>query len=302
MADDAPTFLKRINDSDVGQLLSLAANFSGTVQGLLGVISLFQQSDDDKILSAIQQLQQDLENDFKMLGDLIAQQTQIIVNTINRDTMALALSRTDIATSRIQEFLSTNDSAALEAAKTESIGGVSFFTELGLTSPDLSFFLPGIVKAGMMRIFVIASEPLSLREPPAVVTNDVNLMITYLSTMIDSVKRTVDAAHTVSQQSHTVPCPAIPAVTAASTGTQLASRIVRVIDGYTHEEDGVQLQFFDAQGIDKSTPCDQPSGLEQKALDDAVQARNQGVSDELAFLGIPAFEQILQQWRNLLAS
>jgi len=123
----ADSFIKEINDSDVGQLLGLAANFSGTIQGVAAFISLFQQSDSDKILSAISQLRQDIERDFKQLGDLITQQTQIVVDTVNRDAMALALSRSDIASGRIQEFLTSNNNNALEAAKTESIGGVRFF-------------------------------------------------------------------------------------------------------------------------------------------------------------------------------
>jgi hypothetical protein len=114
--------------------------------------SPFQQSDSDKILSAISQLRQDIERDFEQLGDLIAQQTQLVVDTTNRDAMALALSRSDIANGRIQDFLTNNNNQALDTAKTESIGGVRFFTELGLNAPDLPFFIPGLVKAGTIRI------------------------------------------------------------------------------------------------------------------------------------------------------
>ncbi len=289
----ADSFIKRISDSDEVKFLGLVGNFSGAIQGVAAFISLFGQSDTSKIMDAITQLRQDLERDFRELGDLIEQQTQIIVDTVNRDTMALALSRSDIAASRIQEFLANNNNQALEAAKTESIGGVRFFTELGLNSPDLPFFLPGLVKAGTIRIFVIAAEPPSVREPRAVVVDDINLMVTFLASMIDSIKRKVDAAHTISRKSHTIPCSALPQITAG-----LPHRIVFVIDGYTHEENGVRLQFFDAQ--QGNPPCEQPSGLEQAAQSAAIQARSQGVADELAFLGIPGFEQILQSWRNLL--
>jgi len=289
----ADSFIKEINDSDVGQLLGLAANFSGTIQGVAAFISLFQQSDSDKILGAISQLRQDIERDFKQLGDLITQQTQIVVDTVNRDTMALALSRSDIANGRIQDFLTNNNSQALETAKTESIGGVRFFTELGVNAPDLPFFIPGLVKAGTIRIFVIASEPLALREPRAVVVDDVNLMVTFLASMIDAIKRKVDAAHTVTRISHSIRCSAVPQLTVGPPG-----RTVFVIDGFDHEENGVRLEFFDAQR--GNPPCEQPSGFENEAQAAAIQARNQGVADELAFLGIPAFEQILQSWRNLL--
>lgn len=293
----ADSFIKRINDSSAGQLLGLVANFSGTIQGVAAFISLFEQSDTDQILNAINQLQQDIERDFRELGDLIQQQTQIIVNTVNRDTMALALSRSDIATSRIQEFLTNNNNQALETAKAESIGGVRFFTELGLTSPDLPFFLPGLVKASTIRTFVIAAEPPSLREPRAVVVNDMNLMITFHAGMIDSIKRTVDAAHTTSQKSHSRACVSHPP-SPANTNAGLPNKIVNIIDGYTHEENGVRLDFFDAQG--GNPECEQPSGLEGRALESAIQARSQGVTDESAFLGVPGFEQILQSWRNLL--
>lgn len=291
----ADSFIKEINDSDVGQLLGLAANFSGTIQGVAAFISLFQQSDSDKILGAISQLRQDIERDFKQLGDLITQQTQIVVDTVNRDTMALALSRSDIANGRIQDFLTNNNSQALETAKTESIGGVRFFTELGLNAPDLPFFIPGLVKAGTIRIFVIASEPLALREPRAVVVDDVNLMVTFLASMIDAIKRKVDAAHTVTRISHSIRCSAVPELTVGPPG-----RTVFVIDGFDHEENGVRLEFFDAQR--GNPPCEQPSGFENEAQAAAIKARNQGVADELAFLGIPAFEQILQSWRNLLVA
>jgi hypothetical protein len=289
----ADSFIKEINDSDVGQLLGLAANFSGTIQGIAAFISLFQQSDSDKILSAISQLRQDIERDFKQLGDLIAQQTQLVVDTTNRDAMALALSRSDIANGRIQDFLTNNNNQALDTAKTESIGGVRFFTELGLNAPDLPFFIPGLVKAGTIRILVIASEPLALREPRAVVVDDLNLMVTFLATMIDAIKRKVDIAHTVTRISHSIRCSVLPQLTVGPPG-----RTVFVVDGFAHEENGVRLEFFDAQR--GNPPCEQPSGLEGEAQAAAIQARNKGVADELAFLGIPEFDQILQSWRNLL--
>ena len=289
----ADSFIKRLNDRDVGQWLAFASNLSGTIGGIAAFISLFQESDTDKILGAIMQLRQDIERDFKQLGDLIAQQTQLIVDTVNRDAMALALSRSDIANDRIQDFLTNNNTQALDTAKTESIGGVRFFTELGLNAPDLPFFMPGLVKAATIRIFVIASQPLALREPRAVVVNDVNLVVTSLATMIDAMKRNIDAAHTVTRLSHSIRCAPLPQLTVGPPG-----RTVFVIDGFTHEEDGVRLDFFDAQK--GNPPCEQPSGFEGEAQTAATQARSQGVVDELAFLGVPAVEQILQSWRNLL--
>jgi hypothetical protein len=131
--------------------------------------------------------------------------------------------------------------------------------------------------------------------PRAVAVNDVNLIVTSLATMIDAMKRKVDAAHIVNRLSHSIRCSPLPQLTVGPPG-----RTVFVIDGFTHEGDGVRLAFFDAQK--GNPPCEQPSGFESEAQAAAIQARSQGVVDELAFLGVPAVEQILQSWRNLLTA
>ncbi len=216
--------------------------------------------------------------------------------------MALALSSSDVAAARIQAFLSDNDPAALESAISESIAGVSFFAELNLSSPaDLLYFLPGLVKAGAIRVFVIFSEPPASREPASVIVDNINSMVALLSAMIDSVIATTNAAHTVGVKSHTTRCSAIPQVVPGHSTPAFGSpvRTVTVIDGYSHNEHGVVLQFFDAQ--QGNPPCEQPSGHERAALAAAQQARNQGVTDELAFIGIPSFQQILQSWTELFA-
>ena len=125
-------------------------------------------------------------------------------------------------------------------------------------------------------------------------------MVNLLSNMIDTIKSTVDAAHTVNEKSHIVRCPVHPQIREnAEPPVGAPFRNVTVIDGYYHEERGQILAFFDAQ--QGANPCEQPSGYEGEALAAAQQARAQGVTDELAFIGIPYFEQILQSWRNLIA-
>jgi hypothetical protein len=69
--------------------------------GVISFVQSLQEPDNSTILDAINQLQQTLNTDFAQLGDLIQQQTQIIVDTVNRDGMALALSNSDVATARI---------------------------------------------------------------------------------------------------------------------------------------------------------------------------------------------------------
>ena len=99
------SFAKSISESDSLQLIGVVANCSGILSSTLGVISFvqsLQQPDNSTILDAINKLQQTLDRDFAQLGDLIQQQTQIIVDTVNRDGMALALSNSDVATARIQ--------------------------------------------------------------------------------------------------------------------------------------------------------------------------------------------------------
>jgi hypothetical protein len=299
------TFAQSISNSGALQLVGVMANFSGILSSALAVysfISGLNQPSNATILNAIEQLQQTLDNDFTQLGDLIVQQTQVVVDTVNRDAMAGALANSDVATERIQAFLASHDQAALETAITESIAGVQFFLELGLSAPaELLFFLPGLVKAGTIRIFVIASEPKAQQEPGPVILGNLSSMVALLSAMISSIQTTVSTAHTVNEESHIVKCSALPQVaTASEPAFGEPFRDVTVIDGYFHEERGVVLQFFDAQA--KNPLCEQPSGLERGALAAAEQARTQGIYDEMAFIGVPGFEQILQSWNALIAT
>ena len=262
-------FADSISHSDSLQLIGVIANCSGILSSALGVISFVQseeEPDNAELLDKIDQLQQTIDTDFAKLGDLIQQQTQIIVDTVNRDGMALALSRSDVATARIQTFLANGDNNALETAETESIAGVQFFNELGLSSyADMLFFLPGLVKAGSVRIFVIASEPLRVREPKNVIVDSIGSMVTLLANMIETIKSTVDAAHTVNEKSHTARCPVHQPIHGSA-----PVREVTVIDGYYHEERGQILAFFDAQ--QGAAECEQPSGHEAEAL---AAAKNQ---------------------------
>jgi hypothetical protein len=304
-ASSSQTFAQSISNSGALQLVGVIANFSGILSSALAVYSFIEglnQPSNATILNAIEQLQQALQSDFTQLGDLIVQQTQTVVDTVNRDAMAGALANSDVATDRIQAFLSSNDQDALQTAITESIAGVQFFLELDLSAPaDLFFFLPGLVKAGTIRIFVIASEPKSAQEPSEVVIDNINSMVNLLSTMINSIKATVSAAHTVVTESHTIQCGAQQEVQAGSEpGVGPAHRTVTVINGYYHDERGAILEFFDAQK--ENDPCEQPSGLEQAALAAAEQAQTQGIYDELAFMGIPGFEEVLQSWTALVAT
>jgi hypothetical protein len=97
-----------------------------------------------------------------------------------------------------------------------------FFTDLSLTAPDLPFFMPGFIKAGTIRIFVIASEPLAVREPRPVIVTTVNAIVTSLGTMIDATKRKIDAAHIVNRVAHNIRCPVHPQIVRSRGGTTTA--------------------------------------------------------------------------------
>jgi hypothetical protein len=287
------TFFKNINDSEAGQFLALAANFSGfasvAFQVVSGVISLLSQSDTDKILNAINAVEFQLQVDFKQLGDLIKKQTQIITETVNRDAMATALSHTDAALFNLNTFLRTRDNNDLRLAGNESVLGVAFFLELGQTPPDV-FFMPGLIKAGTTRVSVIAVQDPGFRTSRPDEVDQVRQMVALLGSMINVIKQRVDAAHVVSAHSHMV--------------RTVPPRFI--IDGFSHDEQVTdsagnttlhQLQFFHTSGRPESP--DDPGAA--RALSLAENARNQGVADELAFLGIPGFEAILQDWKSLLS-
>jgi hypothetical protein len=301
LTDDEPSFLQRIIGQDAARLVQLFTDVGGVGQLFGTIINLFRPSDTDRILQAINDLRQDLDRDFRQLGDLIQQQTQIVVDTVNRDAMALALSRSDVAMDRIQEFIINGNLAALETAKSESIAGARFFTELGVSSPDLSYFLPGIVKATVIRVFVIGAEPMDLHEPDQVISDDMQAISSSLAVMADQMRQKVDSAHVIAQVSHVVQCwgPPPPEPNPQETPTGGGStHPVTVIDGFTHEEGGVRLQFFDAQR--DTAPCDQPSPYIDDAYQAARNARDSGVHDELAFLGYWTALEILDSVRRLL--
>jgi hypothetical protein len=320
-ADDGPDkFVKFLQNNDELQVVATLSNVAGVLgapAAILGLISIFKsgQPDNSEILSAITQLQATLQSDFESMGDLITQQAQLTRDTINRDTMAVALSNSGLAANAIQNFLSSGRSDDLETAKNYSTLGFEYFTSLNLTSAaDLAFFMPGLIKAGTIRLFVLASEPLSARETQSVFIGDISSMVALLTSMVNSLQSTTDANHIVTTKHHTVKCSAIPQVVEASAVPSLPpphSRTVTVIDGYSHVErvvatDGsgnvslTPIAFFDAQ--QGNPQCEQPSGLEHSALAAAEQDRSLGVTQELAYIGYPYFQQVLQAWTTFLTA
>ncbi len=282
-------FFHNINDSEAGQLLGLAANSVQVGTFFYAIISgLVSESDTDKILGAIDQLQQTLDADFAQLGDLIKQQIQLVIENEDALALAQALAHTNTAADKLARFLRTRSASDLEDADTESDLGVQFFLALPDPTPDAPqvasridpFFLPGMAKAGVIRMLVIIEQDPGYRAIPDDV-NQIQQMMALLRGMIDYVKTTVDQAHTVELKAHEIHTAHDPTI---------------IYDGYYHEERLQPLEFFSAHGV---RDLDDPKAT--KAHDEAEHARQQGVLAELAFMGVPGFETLLNQWASLLA-
>jgi hypothetical protein len=292
MADNTKGFFEGINSSEAGQLLSLTANSLQVIGFFEPIIAgLLTESDTDKLLDAIHTLQQTLDNDFAALGSLIKQQIRLVIQ--NEDTIALAqaLAHSRTGSDKFERFLRTKDALDIDDADTESDLGVQFFVNLPDPQPGATlvanridpFFLPGAVKAGTIRILVIIKQDPGFRTIPNDV-DQINNIINLVQGMVDNVRNIVNAAHTVQLKAHEL-----------HTSTKTSGPVI-VYDGVFHEEHGQPLQFFSAG---EARNEDDPRL--RKAFTAAEAARTAGVSAELAFLGIPQTEKIVNQWRKALA-
>jgi hypothetical protein len=291
---DAPNpkgFFENINSSEAGQLLGLTANSLQVIGFFEPIIAgLLTESDTDKLLDAINKLQQTLDNDFAALGDLIKKQIQMLAQ--NEDTLALAgaLAHSRTGSDKFSRFLRTKATVDLNDADTQSDLGIQFFLNLPDPQPGPTlvasridpFFLPAAVKAATIRIMVIILQDPGFRSIPDDV-DQINNIISLIQGMVDNVKATVNAAHTVQLKAHELH---------TSRGS---SNPVIIFDGYYHVERGHLLQFFSAGGARNE---DDPRVV--KAQKQAEAARNAGVAAELAFLGITQIDRLLAQWRQIL--
>src|SRR3712207_4856905 len=122
--ETAKGYFARLNESELGKLLEFGSKLGGTYAFLIGayggVVSLFQESDTDKILEAIEQLREEMNQNFLELSQFIARQTQIIVDEVRLNEMATALSHSDTGLNQLDRYLNTNIIEALEFAENES--------------------------------------------------------------------------------------------------------------------------------------------------------------------------------------
>jgi hypothetical protein len=189
------SFFKDINDSESGAILSFAANSSqlGSLawQIVAGIISLLSQSDTDKILNAIDQLESQLHADFFQLGLLIKRQTKIVTGEVDRVAIATALAHSDTGLLSLNTFLKVKNDNDLRSAIVETENGIQFFRNLG--PPPNIIFMPGLAKAGTAWTSVIVVRDPKFRTSRPDYGALLQIIITLLGTMITLIKQQVDA-------------------------------------------------------------------------------------------------------------
>jgi len=132
------------------------------------------------------------------------QQIQLVLENENAIALADALTHSGTAMDHLTTFMRTRNPTDLAAADNESDLGIHFFLALPATASDLGqasqtqpYFLPGIAKAGTVRILVsIARDGNALWRVEADVTQ-IQEIIALMEGMLSSIKGTVNAAHTV---------------------------------------------------------------------------------------------------------
>jgi hypothetical protein len=222
---------------------------------------------------------------------LIKQQIQLVIANEDAIALAQALAHTNTASDKFASFLRANATADLDAADTESDLGVQFFLALPDPvpgSPQVAsrvdpFFLPGLAKAGTIRIPVMAARDPGFRNVPNEVAQ-IRQIVDVMRGMIDNVKATVDRAHTIQlkvQELHAGGSRGDPTL---------------IYEGYYHEENNQPLQFVGAGGARSE---DDPRVTKAQAT--AEKLRAAGVAAELAYMGIPEYEKLAQEWSDLLA-
>ena len=275
-----------INSTQAGQLISLAANCL-QIYGFAAPYIFGSGPTNQDVLDAIAALSQQLDVDFSELGNLIEQQIQLVLANENAIALADALAHTGTAMDHLTTLMRTRNPADLAAADNESDLGIQFFLALPATASDPGqasqtqpYFLPGIAKAGTVRILALmARDGTPLWKIGADVTQ-VQQIIALMEGMIASIGATVNAAHTV--------------VWGTEPGTADP-----VVWGYVHEERGQVLEFFPAGPAATNAAGFAAAQKRVVAARAAAEAaRSAGVTAELAFMGIPQYQALVDgHWK-----
>jgi hypothetical protein len=277
------SWVDKINGTDAAKLAGLAANLIqiGTF------IDAYFQPDSGDVLDAIDALKQEIEVDFEQLGDLVAQQTQLVLKDIDTVALADALAHSATAMDHLATWLRTKNDPDLEFALNESDLGIQFFLALPATADDPGqasqtqpYFLPGMAKAGTVRTCVLTARDGTALWRVHEDVEEVTEIIALLEGMIDSIEATVNAAHIVEWGK--VPDTADPVEWA-----------------YFHEEAGTVLETFTVGPLaTNEASYEQVQKRVAQMLKAAQAARAQGVTGELGFMGIPTYQALIDtRWK-----
>jgi hypothetical protein len=293
-------FFQGINASEAGQLLSLAAN-SAQLYGLAFEILTqitqgFSGPSNQDILNAITALGQQLDQDFDALGNLIDQQIQLVLQNENAIALAQALAHSATALDHLIEVMTGPSADDVAAADNESDLGIQFFLALpaagsdpGQASQTQPYFLPGIAKAGTVRILAIAArDGTELWTIPSDVS-EVQQIIALMEGMISAIQATVNAAHTVVWGGDPFGNAAQIIVPSEDPSGRDPEPPDPIVSGYLVEDHGQLVQFFSAG------PAPNQPGVVAQAKDEAEAARAAGAANELAYMGIPQYQTLVEQ-------
>jgi hypothetical protein len=287
--DGLQGFFTYINGTAAGQLLSLAANSIQVGLFIYNAIEGLNPGNTQEILDKIALLQESLDYDFEALGNLIRQQIQVVLDNENAIAIAQALAHTNTALDKMNEYLRAPNATLLDDADTESDLGIQFFLALpagdsssaGLATRTDPMFIPAISAAAVTRVLVLGTMNPNVPADAGAVAQIKNI-ISLFQGMIDTVTQSVSDAHTIAPKAVEI---------------KRATGPVVMYEGYSHQEYGQVLRYFAAP---PSTDFQNPTMT--KAKQEAEAARKAGVSAELAYIGIPEFEQLVQQWSAIVSS
>lgn len=275
---DGSSFIKKIADSDAAQLLGLSSNGIQVAQALIG---LFADDPLDKVTARIDHLEDVIRQQFQDLGSLINTQVQRVIDNektlANQDAIAHAVT----AERDLYDYKLTGDKSYLAFAANESSLATAFLEQQ--TDP---FYIGGLICAGNARIDVFrALKPDWAHDP--VLVGEVNELINSLAGMINTVRQSVESAHTVaagSEYTYIDPSFKPPGYTDYF---------------YSHFDKGEEISRFLYDTVPEKYRGHRKYYTQDGAEAAADQNRLVGIAQELAFLSIPNFELVLNTWEEL---
>jgi hypothetical protein len=297
--DQQKGFFARINEKEAAQFLSLAANSIQVGQLVWQIVSAeVSESDTDQILNAISELSRKLDQDFEQLGALIDQQIERVLENENAIALAdaMAHSATGSTSSIATSGRATPPTSRMPIPSRTSASSSFSRCRRRPTRARRARHSRSSCRASARRVSFASScsSRRTLRRIPDDV-RQVQAIVALAQGMIDAITATVESAHTIE-----LVVSELPAAEAADEHPRQPGhppQPVYVYEGYYHDENGEHLEFFSAG---EARRPDDPRALTAKA--EAEAARERGVGAELAYLGIPQFQQLVGTWKASIAN